>query len=1277
MAAIAWLHLSDLHFNDVGAETDLMREKLIAYVSSLSKSQAFSYFFLTGDIRNAPDHDYPLDAIPYLERILRAAHVPSDNFFLVPGNHDIERDALGRGKTICKVLENYDPKKGIIAADDLCLLKGERTEYLRLLQPLLPSKRADKYGVHQPPHFVEETEHLNVIHLDSTLVYDAEHESNLIIGSYPFSKVIQECNPDKPAVILSHYSFDNIRREEQDILLAWMKHQNIQLWLAGHEHRDIVRKQRDWFFEIQSGNLNFADRTAPGFVVGTLDTETGHGSFQVHRWNHSADWALYQTLSDKEDRTTYPFELQWAQPKPDPILDVSRRQLQMHCSRGGRFYCLELKNDLLPLVSENTVSSEAGLEPLPLSRILAEQIAGNDFEPILLLGEGGSGKSCSVLAAWKRLLENKIPTFYFPLYELTEDGPSIEQRLKDIVGQVLSSAFEGHTSLLVLDGFNEQRPNCIFRTIQSIRRLMRMGNIKLVITSRYDFRTAYALPELRLFYTLALSESQIKRLLSNISVDMESLSPPLRKLIGNPMMAILYFQMTPLAQRYQDISWVNWRRDINCAEDLLQNFFQIQSADLLRQDCSGDEIFKRCFVIDHVLPGIAALAASKGIMELTADEMEDFTKQVLGRFCEKWVSDMPSGLQRIRRELESRSELPDAEEVHQILTKRLHFLSRCGDAYTFQHQIYQDYLCARYYCSIFNEWHDIPAEWSAWYIPERILASIRNMTAEPWAEAGVANRFLAACRDLPTALPNRFLKNTLDCWMPSPCGSGQIRDLSELDFRHFSLAPYLQRPISGKIRLSKALVSQGTFSDVPEHDKICSLAFSADDQLIGIASHNGLLSVYDRSTNERIFAENTGRRWGRIFFDKNNRLKGTDDTEGEDKDVPHRERIDQFLSVLDKEKKTGSATAYGRSRPEVAIGHTDGSVDIWDCEEQIQVLHISVGVRQTVCAAVSFDGHWLAVGAGSQLVQIWDLAKLAYRGCAYLERPVTQLRFDWTDRPERLFCSFADQSGAFYDCAKMSLLPDKQSPERPHFNREKIERVAGTSAFSRFDTSPSGSAVALLADGARVITWNQREGQCHYHNRQKQPILDAALCRRDDRFAASYADEVISAAELRRISDSKRKAVLAGQRVIRVWHTSTGQSVIRLPTAKRRLKRIRFFSNGIQLVGFSKDHQILVWELTNEQWYGGTKEVGRWSSTPITVPGRSDLPLECALLQAYYKFVLIYPDASVVVWDIKSRHEETFQTIPGISFDALDISDVVAETDVLQLLSAYSKGLDA
>ena len=75
MSAIAWLHLSDLHFNDIGAETDLMREKLIAYVSSLSKSQAFSYFFLTGDIRNAPDHDYPLDAIPYLERILRAAHV--------------------------------------------------------------------------------------------------------------------------------------------------------------------------------------------------------------------------------------------------------------------------------------------------------------------------------------------------------------------------------------------------------------------------------------------------------------------------------------------------------------------------------------------------------------------------------------------------------------------------------------------------------------------------------------------------------------------------------------------------------------------------------------------------------------------------------------------------------------------------------------------------------------------------------------------------------------------------------------------------------------------------------------------------------------------------------------------------------------------------------------------------------------------------------------------------------------------------------------------------
>jgi len=1254
-----------------------MREKLITYLSGLSKSQAFSYLFLTGDIRNAPNHNYPADAVPFLHEILKTTHIPTDNFFIVPGNHDIERNAPGRAKTITKVLKQYEATKGIIAADDLRSLKGDRTEYLHMLQPMLSPERFDKYRIDQPPHFVEKTEHLNIIHLDSTLVYDAKHESNLIVGSYSFSQVIRECDPDKPTVILSHYSFDSIRREEQEALLGWMKQRQVQLWLAGHEHRDIVRKQRDWFYEIQSGNLNFADRTAPGFVVGTLDTESGHGSFQVHRWNQSADWALYQTLSDNEDRTTYPFELQWAQPKPNPLLDASSRQLQRHCSLGGRFYRIELQRDLLPLLSENDTPSNSGSESISLSQLLTEQIAGNDFEPILLLGEGGSGKSCSVLATWKQLLESKIPTFYLPLYELTENGLSIEQRLEEIIGQRLSSAFMDHEVLLVLDGFNEQRPSCISRTIYSIRRLMGMPKIKLLITSRYDFRSAYALPELRPFWTLALSEAQIGHLLSDISVDVKTLSPRLRELISNPMMAILYFQMTPLAQQYQSISWVNWCREVTCAEDLLQNFFQIQCADALHQNCSSDEIFKRYFVIDYVLPGIAALATSEGIMELTEDEMESFAEQALKQFRQKWASDIPRRLRRIRRELESRSDLPDAEEIYQILTKRLHFLSQCGGAYTFQHQIYQDYLSARYYCSIFNEWHEIPSDWSNRCIPKRILASVRNMTVEPWAEDGIANRLLAVRRRLPSTSPDRFLENTLNCWMPAACGAEQIRDLSRLDLRGFSLAPYLQRPISGKICLSGTQVSKRTFVEIPEHDKICSLAFSEDDRLIGIASRNGLLSIYDRSTNERIVVRNTGRPCEQISFDQNSQLTEVSGITADDNNSEHAELIRRFLLVLEKEKKTGSAMAYGRNRPEVAIGYVDGSIDVWDCEEQIQILHIPVGVQQTVCAAVSFDGHWLAVGAGGQLVQIWDLEEPAYRGCAFLTHPVTRLRFDLVDKPERLFCGFTDQSGLFFDCAAMTLLADKQSPKRPHFNRAKIEKAAETTEFSRFDASPSGSVAALPADGSRVITWNQREGQFHRHACQNKPILDVSLCRRDDRFAASYADEVISAAELRKISDPRRRAVLAGQRVVRVWHTGTGQSIIRLPTARYRLKRIHFFSNGIQLVGFSKDNQILVWELTNEQWYGGTKEVGRWSSEPIIVPGRPNLPLECALLQAYYKFVLIYPDASVVVWDIKKKRQESFQTIPGISFDGLDLTGIVAEKDIRQLLSAYQKRSNA
>ena len=1295
LAVISWIHLSDLHFNSSGAETDLMREKLLEYVSQLSATSPFQYLFLTGDIRNAPEKDYPADVVPFLNRLLTAAHIPQDHLFVVPGNHDITRDSPGRAKVLNCVLKSYDPRVGDINAHDLQLLKGDRDGYLELLRALIPSSRLDCYRGDQPPHFVVQTEHLNVFHLDSTLVYAADHETNLIVGSHFVSRALNDCDPNKPTVILSHYSFDSLLRDEQNVLLAWMKQRHVQLWLAGHEHQDIVRTQRDFFYEIQSGNLHFADRTAPGFVVGRFDLETGSGSFQVHRWNPGVDWALYQTLSDQSDRTRYLFQLQALAVKeqPDPFYQVALRQFEAYHARGGLFHHLRLRQVLLPGIQtdEKLVENLQG-ELSPLTQVLQDQVGARDWRPLLLLGEGGSGKSCSVLATWKHLLENGMLTLYLPLHELTEDGPSVEARLEALLGQPLSIVVQARHILLILDGFNEQRPKCIQRTIQSIRNLMGLTGLKLLVTSRFDFRDIYGLRELCLVQTRPLSDAQLELLLSTASAGHKALSPNLRRLVRNPMMALLYFDTSAEALHYRDIHWVAWRTEIGCAEDLLWNFFQIQCACVLFQGCSFDEIFQRRFVVDYVLPGIAALTEVQGTIELTEDELEGFITTVLEQFHQQWGTGLPPALRRMRRDFAIQTELPDGDDVYRILTCQLHFLVQNKSFYAFPHQIFRDYLAARHLVSCFTESNEVPMAWRRRLFPENVLCSLRNLIPDPWAEKGIANRLLSTCRGQDAALDDRLLENTLNCWFSVDCPNDQIRDLSGLDLRNFSLVPYLQSPLRGKTSLIDAKVTQDTFTAAQEHDAIYDIACSEDGRFLAFVSHNGLFSLYDRDTGLKFSLERLIGRCERLLFAPSGQLLakvnglwrrwGTEpmgiylgavesEAIADPAVTPMPTRIQQFLAVLNSEKMTGTVYAFTEDGQFLAVGKSDGSVELWDCEAQNIALHIQAGIRRPVCAAVSLDGQWLAIGAGGSLVQIWDLIKRHCCGCAHLSQPVTDLQFNQNDHPELLLCLFADQSGIAYDCAAMALHPDKtQFAQKAYFNRSKIEKTAKISLISRLDQSPSGSAVALASDGSCMVTWNQAIRKGYRHDKIQQPIVDAALCHSDDRFAASYSGEIISGRELRDASPS-RKSVLAGKRVVRVWHTGTGKLIIRLPISGQKLKAIRFFSNGIQLVGFAQDDSILVWELKNEHWYGGTREVGRWSAKPTIVPGRSQLPLECALLQDYYKFVLIYPDASVVIWDLKKRTQENFQTIPGISFDGLDCSNVHGPPDVQELLRTY------
>ncbi len=360
MSLIHWIHFSDLHYNKVGMQTDTMREKLPDYISELSAANSINYIFFTGDIRYAPKKTFQNEAADYFNKLCLAAKVEKENLFVVLGNHDVDRDNEERLNAITELEKDYIDNDSVIDRNQIAKLKKGREDCFKLLNKIITEKQFECHTDPNKLHFLIETNDFNIVHVDSVLTYCESKQNEFFIGTYALKNVFKECNNKKPIVVLSHYSIDSLDPTEQKAVLRLLKDYNVQLWFAGHKHTDIIYKERDYFFVAHSGNQTFEKLTSPSFVEGFLDTCSGEGYFKVHKWNNSAGWAVYQTLTDKtdlkencyrQDKTIYPFKLdKWLKANGKKIFDTTEEYYQVKKYllgyKGNSFLVKTLINDL-------------------------------------------------------------------------------------------------------------------------------------------------------------------------------------------------------------------------------------------------------------------------------------------------------------------------------------------------------------------------------------------------------------------------------------------------------------------------------------------------------------------------------------------------------------------------------------------------------------------------------------------------------------------------------------------------------------------------------------------------------------------------------------------------------------------------------------------------------------------------------------------------------------------------------------------------------------------
>ena len=95
---IRWLHISDLHLGSSDFSTDELRDELPGFLKK--EGLWCDYVFCTGDIKTAgpADHGYTDEMVEFLKEVCSAVGVSAERLFIVPGNHDINREIADRKK---------------------------------------------------------------------------------------------------------------------------------------------------------------------------------------------------------------------------------------------------------------------------------------------------------------------------------------------------------------------------------------------------------------------------------------------------------------------------------------------------------------------------------------------------------------------------------------------------------------------------------------------------------------------------------------------------------------------------------------------------------------------------------------------------------------------------------------------------------------------------------------------------------------------------------------------------------------------------------------------------------------------------------------------------------------------------------------------------------------------------------------------------------------------------------------------------------------------------
>lgn len=339
-------------------------------------------------------------------------------------------------------------------------------------------------------------------------------------------------------------------------------------------------------------------------------------------------------------------------------------------------------------------------------KTLVEHILDNSGRKnIFLTGEGGNGKTVSLLSACETLISQGICAIYIPARELCHYDNDIEKFIYEKIfhrSDSLNKHFEELIKALrdtedlhiivMLDGANEipvsSFSNNIVYAIKD--KYLELG-MRFVISSRNDMRRDVKLTDtFRHLQLQPLSKKSIELYISERGLP--ALDDRMLSVIRTPLLLTLYAGAETLREKYRSVDGISLEENPDTPGKIMHNFFQTQ---LFRasEEVSFDYA-EHLVLLEYLLPKIAFRMVEKDTLLLETDDFFDCMEEAQDDIRYKWYS-----RDRLRVELDGLSFSATEENFDKLFNlarNSLHFICLGEGGYEFSHHTFRDYFAAMF-----------------------------------------------------------------------------------------------------------------------------------------------------------------------------------------------------------------------------------------------------------------------------------------------------------------------------------------------------------------------------------------------------------------------------------------------------------------------------------------------------------------------------------------------------------------------------------------------------